>query len=157
MAHGGTTDVLRRYYGGATEVPYGRARDTSGGGRTRGAASDGQPKIGSVNETAEVGQGRDGVAVQRQVLQPGTIATGSLAARALGPMPLGIDPMPFGIIRDESQRDSAPKPRLRAASYPGKSGWCRPTGLWSDGGEGTQLQIVTFGTSFDAKWHYRWG
>ena len=29
------------------------------------------------------------------------------------PMPLGIDPMPFGIIR-ESQRDSAPKPSNRA-------------------------------------------
>ena len=32
------------------------------------------------------------------------------------PMPLGIDPMPCGIIRAESQRDSAPKPSKRAAS-----------------------------------------
>ena len=40
--------------------------------------------IGSVNETAEGGQGRDGGAVQRLVLQPGTLATGFLTARALG-------------------------------------------------------------------------
>ena len=41
-------------------------------------------KIGSVNGTAEAGQGRDGGAVQRLVLQPGTLATGSLIARELG-------------------------------------------------------------------------
>ena len=32
-------------------------------------------------------------------------------------MPLGIDPMPFGIIR-ESQRDSAPKPRVASRELP---------------------------------------
>ena len=34
-----------------------------------------------------------------------------------GPMPLGIEPMPFGIIR-ESQRDSAPKPRVASRELP---------------------------------------
>ena len=33
------------------------------------------------------------------------------------PMPLGIEPMPFGIIR-ESQRDSAPKPRVASRERP---------------------------------------
>ena len=32
-------------------------------------------------------------------------------------MPLGIEPMPFGIIR-ESQRDSAPKPRVASRELP---------------------------------------
>ena len=54
------------------------------GGRTRGSTCDGQPKIGSVTETTETGQGTDGGVVQRLVLQPGTLATGSLMARALG-------------------------------------------------------------------------
>ena len=68
------------------EVPYGRAPDSSDGGRTRGSASEGQPKSGSVTETTVTGQGRDGGAVQRLVLQPGTPATGFLTARTLGPM-----------------------------------------------------------------------
>ena len=70
--------------GGTTEVSYGWAIDTSDGGRTRSSVSDGQPKIGSVTEMAETGQGRDGGAVQRLVLKPGTLATGSLTVRALG-------------------------------------------------------------------------
>ena len=32
-------------------------------------------------------------------------------------MPLGIEPMPFGIIR-ESQRDSDPKPRVASRELP---------------------------------------
>ena len=54
----------------------------------------------------------------------------------------------------------AQSPGLRAASYSGEIArrGPNPNGVatvvlrkWA------QLQIVTFGTSFDAKWHYRWG
>ena len=78
------TEVLRRYYGGTTEVPYSQAPDTRDGSRTGGSTCDGQPKIGSVNATTETGQGRDGGVVRGLVLQPGTLATGSLTARELG-------------------------------------------------------------------------
>ena len=75
---------LRVPDGGATEVSYSWATDTSDGGRTSGSASDGQSQIGNVTETTDTGQGRDGGAVRRLVLQPGTLATGSLMARGLG-------------------------------------------------------------------------
>ena len=65
--------------GGATEVSYRRAPDTSDGGRTKGSDSDGQPESGNVTETTETGQGRGG-----GIVPPGTLATGSLTARALG-------------------------------------------------------------------------
>ena len=70
--------------GGATEVSYSWATDTSDGGRTSGSASDGQSQIGNVTETTESGQGRDGGVVRRLVLKPVTLGTGSLTARELG-------------------------------------------------------------------------
>ena len=91
-----------------------------------------------------------------------------------------FDPRPGGIIRAESQRDSVPKPRVASRELPWEKRVvsANPNGVvarWRRGDTtpsvvpfgGTttcatirqmaQLQIVTFGTSFDAKWHYRWG
>ena len=88
--------------------------------------------------------------------------------------------MPFGMIRAESQRDSAPKPRVASRELPWEKRVvsANPNGVvvrWRSGDTtpsvvpfgGTttcatirqmaQLQIVTFGTSFDAKWRYQRG
>ena len=47
-----------------------------------------------------------------------SVAESSRADRNVrAPMPLGIEPMPFGIIR-ESQRDSDPKPRVASRELP---------------------------------------
>ena len=67
------------------------------------------------------------------------------------------------IIEDlpENPKGIPPRsPGLRAASYPGKSGWCRPTptGLWRAGGAGTQpLQLCHLAALqpvlLSDKWH----
>ena len=81
------TEVLRTYHGGTTEV----LRRYPIGGFLLLVAEEGREirlligfrRLGNVTETTEAGQGRDEGAVQRLVLQPGTLARGSLTARAL--------------------------------------------------------------------------
>jgi len=85
--YGRTTEVLRTYHGGTTEV----LRRYPIGGFLLLVAEEGREirlligfrRLGNVTETTEAGQGRDEGAVQRLVLQPGTLARGSLTARAL--------------------------------------------------------------------------
>jgi hypothetical protein len=107
-----------------TEVPYRRTTVTSDGGRTRGSASEGHTRIGNVTETAGTGQGRDGGVVRGLVLQPGTLATGSLTARALGDCSnRGVDPhsaVPWRAARPGRWRAQAPgaNKNVRAPTTP---------------------------------------
>ena len=59
-------------------------------------------------------------------------------------MPLGIDPMPFGIIR-ESQGDSAPKPRVASRELP----WEKA------GGRSTPTIVVRWRKGAQPRWGWK--